>query len=234
MVAVWKKELRQYMVSVIGAVFLASYGGLIGYYFVMGNLMAMNGNIAVLFGSVYSTLMVLIPILTMRLFAEERKMRTDQLLFTSPISTYKIILGKFFAAYQIFVIGSIPVLIAAFILAYYGSFQPLELTGCLVGLCLAGGAFLSIGLFASAITESQVVAAIVSYLLMIFFWLIDYMKYYVHNFWMAKFLEYLSFQSHFRELSSGIFKFSTMSYFASVTVLMLGLTYIILESRRWK
>ena len=90
MVAVWKK----YVVSVIGAVFLASYGGLIGYYFVMGNLMAMNGNIAVLFGSVYSTLMVLIPILTMRLFAEERKMRTDQLLFTSPISIYKIILSN--------------------------------------------------------------------------------------------------------------------------------------------
>lgn len=72
MIAIWKKELHQYRVSMTGAVFLASYGGLIGYYFVVGNLLAMNGDITILFQSVYSTLLMLIPVLTMRLFAEDK------------------------------------------------------------------------------------------------------------------------------------------------------------------
>ncbi len=234
MTAVWKKELRQYRTSIIGAVFLASYGGLIGYYFVVGNLLAMNGDITVLFQSVYSTLIVLIPILTMRLFAEERKMRTDQLLFTSPVDIGMIILGKFFAALEMFCLGSLPIVLDVAVLAFYGCFQPLETAGCFAGLFLAGSGLLSMGLFASSLTENQVVAAIVSYLMMILLWLLDYLKYYVQGEWTAKLVGYLSFQIHFQELSSGIFSFSAVVYFTSLTALMLGLTCLVLESRRWK
>lgn len=234
MIAVWKKELRQYRTSIIGAVFLASYAGLIGYYFVVGNLFAMNGDITILFRSVYSTLMVLIPVLTMRLFAEERKMRTDQLLFTSPVDIGRIILGKFLAAFVIFCLGSVPIALDGAVLAFYGCFRPLETVGCFAGLLLAGSGLLAIGIFASALTENQVVAAIVSYVIMILLWLLDYLTYYVQGVWAARLIGYLSFQSHFRELSSGIFSISAVVYFTSLTGLMLGLTYLVLESRRWK
>lgn len=234
MLAVWKKELRQYRTSVIGAVFLAAYAGLIGYYFVIGNLLAMNGDITALFQSIYSTLMILIPVLTMRLFAEEKRMGTDQLLFTSPVDKGRIILGKFFAALVIFCVGSLPIVLDAAVLAYYGCFRLMETIGCFLGLFLGGSGLLAIGVFASSLTENQVVAAIVSYLIMIFLWLLDYLKYYVPGDRAARLLEYLSFQFHFTELSSGIFSASAFVYFTSLTGLMLGLTGLVLESRRWK
>ena len=232
MIAVWRKELHQYRTSIIGAVFLASYGGLIGYYFVVGNLLTMNGDITTLFQSVYSTMMILIPVLTMRLFAEERKLRTDQLLFTVPVELEKIIMGKFLAALVMFCLGGLPILLDAAVLAFYGCFRLSETIGCIAGLFLAGSGLLAIGIFAASLTESQVVAAIVSYLIMIFLWVLDYLKYYVQRAWIAKLLRYLSFQSHFQELSSGIFSFSTVVYFTSLTVFMLGLTRLVLESRR--
>ena len=222
MIAVWRKELHQYRTSIIGAVFLASYGGLIGYYFVVGNLLTMNGDITTLFQSVYST-MILIPVLTMRLFAEERKLRTDQLLFTVPVELEKIIMGKFLAALVMFCLGGLPILLDAAVLAFYGCFRLSETIGCIAGLFLAGSGLLAIGIFASSLTESQVVAAIVSYLIMIFLWVLDYLKYYVQRAWIAKLLRYLS---------SGIFSFSTVVYFTSLTVFMLGLTRLVLESRR--
>ena len=232
MIAIWKKELHQYRVSMTGAVFLASYGGLIGYYFVVGNLLAMNGDITILFQSVYSTLLMFIPVITMRLFAEEKKQRTDQILFTAPVALEKIILGKFLAALGMFCLGSLPLLFDAAVLAYYDCFRLLETVGCMAGLLLAGSGLLAIGLFASSLTESQVVAAIVSYIIMILLWLLDYLKYYAQKEVIVKLLEYLSFQSHFRELSSGIFSFSTVVYFTSLTVLMLGMTWLVLENRR--
>lgn len=233
MTAVLKKELRQYRASITGAVFLASYAGLTGYYFVVGNLLAVNGDITILFRSVYATLMLLMPVLTMRLFAEERKLRTDQLLFTSPVGYREIIMGKFLAAFVIFCLGSLPIILDVLVLAYYGCFRFLETVGCLLGLLLAGSGLLSIGLFASSLTENQVVAAIVSYLMMLLFWLLDYLKYHVQGAKAAKILEYLSFQSHFGELSSGIFSVTAVVYFMSLTSLMLGFTWLVLESRRW-
>ena len=86
MKAVFLKELRQYWNSLTGAVFLAAYALMIGYQFYVGNLLAQNGSVSRLFESVLSMLMFFIPILTMRLFAEEKKMHTDQLVFTAPVS----------------------------------------------------------------------------------------------------------------------------------------------------
>lgn len=234
MKAVWKKEIYQYATSMIGAVFLASYAGMVGYYFTVGNLLAADGSVAVLFHSIFSVLMVFIPMLTMRLFAEEKKLRTEQLIFTSPLSVFQIVMGKFLAAFCIFLVGSIPVILAVVILGYYGTFQLLETLGNWCGLCGAGAAFLAIGLFASSVTENQLVAAIMSYVIMLGLWMLDFLKYYVQNRWIAAAIEYLSFRAHFEELSAGIFSFSSIAYFISLTFLMLGWTQLILKSRRWK
>ncbi len=232
--AVWKKELYQYATSMIGAVFLASYAAMVGYYFTVGNLLAANGDVSALFHSIFSVLMVFIPMLTMRLFAEEKKLRTEQLIFTSPVSVSQIVMGKFLAAFCIFLVGSIPVILAIAILGYYGVFQCLETAGNLCGLCLAGAAFLSIGLFSSSVTENQLVAAIMSYVIMLGLWMLDFLKYYIQNRWLIAMIEYLSFRAHFEELSAGIFSFSSIAYFTTLTFLMLGWTQLILESRRWK
>lgn len=234
MTAVWKKEMRQYMTSVIGAVFLASYAGLTGYYFVVGNLLAGDGDASVLFHSIFSVLMVLIPMLTMRLFAEERKQYTEQLLLTAPVSVMKIVMGKFFAAACIFLIGSIPVILAVAVLAWYDCFHLLETVGNWCGLCVIGSTFLSIGMFSSSVTENQIVAAIMSYIILLGLWILDFLKYYVQNRWAVALIEYLSFRSHFDELAAGIFSFSTLVYFLTLTCFMLTWTQLILENRKWR
>ena len=153
--AIYQKEMRQYLTGFAGAVFLAAYAALIGYQFTVGNLLAQSGEISGLFSQIMSMLMFLVPILTMRLFSEEKKMRTDQLLLTSPVTISKIVSGKFLAALSMFLIGSLPLAAAAGVMRFYGVAFTLETAGNFAGLLLAGAAFISIGLFASAITETR-------------------------------------------------------------------------------
>ena len=232
MKAIYQKEMRQYLTSFAGAVFLAAYAALIGYQFTVGNLLAQNGEISGLFSQIMSMLMFLVPILTMRLFAEEKKMRTDQLLMTSPVTIGQIVSGKFMASLSMFVIGSLPLAAAGCIMRFYGVAFTLETAGNFAALLLAGAAFISIGLFASAITENQIVAAIVSYVMMIGLWLLDYLRLYAGQGLAGEALRFLSVRAHTAQLASGIFSLSTAVYFLGLTALMLGLTRTVMESRR--
>ena len=229
--AIYQKEMRQYLTGFAGAVFLAAYAALIGYQFTVGNLLAQSGEISGLFSQIMSMLMFLVPILTMRLFSEEKKMRTDQLLLTSPVTISKIVSGKFLAALSMFLIGSLPLAAAAGVMRFYGIAFTLETAGNFAGLLLAGAAFIAIGLFASAITENQIVAAIVSYVVMIGLWLLDYLRLYAAGF-AGEALRFLSVRAHTAQLASGIFSLSTAVYFIGLTALMLGLTRLVMESRR--
>lgn len=230
--AIYKKEMRQYAASPAGAVFLAAYAALIGYVFTVGNLLAQNGEIGTLFSQIMSMLMFLVPILTMRLMAEERKMRTDQLLLTAPVSIRGIILGKFLAALTVFALGSLPVLLAAGVLWYWGVPPSLQTLGCFAALLLAGAAFIAVGLLASALTENQIVAAIVSYAALIGGWMLDYVRAYIGGEAASQALAYLCVRAHAAQLASGIFSLSTLTFFVSLTALMLGLTELVMESRR--
>lgn len=232
MKAIYQKEMRQYLTSFAGAVFLAAYAALIGYQFTVGNLLAQSGEMSGLFSQIMSMLMFLVPILTMRLFAEEKKMRTDQLLMTSPVTIGQIVSGKFMASLSMFVIGSLPLAAAGCIMRFYGVAFTLETAGNFAALLLAGAAFISIGLFASAITENQIVAAIVSYVMMIGLWLLDYLRLYAGQGLAGEALRFLSVRAHTAQLASGIFSLSTAVYFLGLTALMLGLTRMVMESRR--
>ena len=230
--AIYKKEMRQYLTSFAGAVFLAAYAALIGYQFTVGNLLAQSGEISGLFAQIMSMLMFLVPVLTMRLLSEEKKMRTDQLLMTSPVSVAGIVSGKFLAALTMFMIGSLPLVLCAGVMAYYGVSPSLETAGNFAALLLAGAAFIAVGLFASAITENQIVAAIVSYVALIGLWLLDYLRLYVSHEGAAAALAYLSVRAHFAQLSGGVFALSTLTYFVSLTAMMLGLTVLAMDARR--
>ena len=232
MKAIYVKELRQYATSFAGAVFLAAYAVLIGYQFTVGNLLAQSGEISNLFFQIMTMLMFLVPILTMRLLSEEKKMRTDQLLLTSPVSIGKIVIGKFLAAFTMFLAGSIPLVIAAGLMWYYGVAPSLETAGNFAGLLLAGAAFISMGLLASAVTENQIVAAIVSYVALTGLWLLDYLRLYVSHEAAAKVISYLSVRAHFSRLASGVFGLSTLVYFLSLTGLMLGWTVLAMSHDR--
>lgn len=232
--AVFEKELKQYIAAPAGAVFLAAFFAFTGYYFTVGVLLPAHADLSGLFSSVFSVLMVLIPLLTMRSWAEERKQRTDQLLLTSPVPVRNLVLGKFLSAFVIFLLGSLSLIPPVVVLADLGSFDVLETAGNFAALFLIGGALISIGLFASALTENQIVAAVVSYVIMLGLWLLDYLRYYTGEGLLTKMIEYLSFRSHFSLLGSGVFTLAAAGYFLSLVVLMLTLTCLIIEHRRVK
>ncbi|WMJ83299.1 ABC transporter permease [Oscillospiraceae bacterium LTW-04] len=227
--AVFEKEFRQYASSMMGAIFLAAFFALTGYYFVIGNLYSQNGDISTLFTSVLMMSMFLCPALTMRLLAEEKKMGTDQMLFTAPVSLFDVVLGKFLACWCFFLCASLVIVLDIAILAAYGCFQPLVAIGNLVGLWLSGAAFLAIGMFLSSLTENQLVAAILTYSILLGLWLLDFLQSYLSNPILLGSVRYLSYRQHYAELSSGIFSLSTFVYCVGVCLLFLALTVLRLK-----
>lgn len=251
--AVIAKELRGYFVSpivyVVGAVFLLIFGLLSYLYIVFAGaqaiqLMQMQGGMAQinlndlvfrnLFASMRFVLLFILPILTMRLFAEERKLRTFEFLMTSPIGINDIVAGKFVSALLIYlgllgITGLVPTVLMLFSDFDWGP----VLTGYL-GMALLGALFLAVGLFASALTENQIVAAFVGFGILLTVWLIAGLGALLGDTPMGHIVSYVSFMEHYDRLVNGLIDTSDLVYFASGLALMLFLTHQVVDSARWK
>jgi ABC-2 type transport system permease protein len=250
--AVIAKELRGYFVSpilyVVGAVFLLIFGFLAYLYVVFAGaqaiqLMQMQGGAQInlndlvfrnLFASMRFVLLIILPILTMRLFAEERKLRTFEFLMTSPIGINEIVAGKFVSVFLVFLgllglTGLVPG-----VLTLFSDFDwnPV-LTGYLA-MALLGALFLAVGVFASALTENQIVAAFVSFGILLILWLISGLAAVFGDTPAGHALGYISFMEHYDRLVRGLVDTADLIYFASGLILMLFLTHRVVESARWK
>ena len=174
MLAIYKKELRQYFNSMIGFVFLAFFLVIIGIYTWAYNLSSGLGNFEVTLGGISFMYVLLIPILTMRIIAEENRQKTDQLLYTAPISLTKIIIGKYFAVMTLFSCAFIPICIYPLIIHMYGTDVRLAPAySSIIGFYLLGAATISIGLFISSLTESQVIASVISFITLLLTFLLS-------------------------------------------------------------
>ncbi len=251
--AIVAKELRSHFVSpvvyVVSAVFLLIFGVLsyvavvnagqqaVRLMQIQGAAAQLNLNDLVFRPTFYSTaivLMLVLPLLTMRLFAEERKLRTFELLMTSPIGTNEIVVGKFLGVYLIYLgllglTGIVPL-----VLSLFSSFDwhPV-LTGYL-GLALLGAVFLATGLLASTLTENQIVAAFLGFGLLILIWLFGALGSILGDTPMGHTISYLSYLEHFDRLVRGLIDTKDLVYYASSLVLMLFLAHRVVESHRWK
>ena len=174
MVAIYKKELRQYFNSMIGFVFLAFFLVIIGIYTWAYNLSSGLGNFEVTLGGISFMYVLLVPILTMRIVAEENRQKTDQLLYTAPVSLTKIIVGKYFAVLTLFSCAFIPICIYPLIIHMYGTDVRLAPAySSIIGFYLLGAATIAIGLFISSLTESQVIASVVSFITLLLTFLLS-------------------------------------------------------------
>ena len=174
MLAIYKKELRQYFNSMIGFVFLAFFLVLIGIYTWAYNLSSGLGNFEVTLGGISFMYVLLVPILTMRIVAEENRQKTDQLLYTAPVSLTKIIVGKYFAVLTLFSCAFIPICIYPLIIHMYGTDVRLAPAySSIIGFYLLGAATIAIGLFISSLTESQVIASVVSFITLLLTFLLS-------------------------------------------------------------
>jgi ABC-2 type transport system permease protein len=251
--AILAKELRSYFVSpvvyVVGAIFLLIFG-VLSYLAVVnaGNqairLMQLQGTAAQLnlndlvfrptFYSAAVVLMLVLPLLTMRLFAEEKKLRTFELLLTSPIGVNEIVAGKFLGAYAIYLGLLLLTGIVPLILSVYSSFDWTPVLTGYLGLALLGALFVAIGLLASAVTENQIVAAFLSFGILLLVWLLGGLGSILGDTPLGNAMSYLSFIEHYDRLVRGLLDTRDLLYYLSGLILTLFAAHQVVESHRWK
>lgn len=164
MLAIYKKELRTYFTSMIGYVFIALFLAIIGIYFYRDNLLSRVANFEYTVAQFSFIFVLLIPLLTMRLMAEENKQKTDQLLLTSPVTAGDIIIGKYFAVLTVLCFVIAIICTYPLIMTLYGDVPFATSYASLIGFMLLGGAYIAMGLFLSSLTDSQVVAAVITFI----------------------------------------------------------------------
>ena len=233
MTAIYKREMRSYFTSPLGYVYLCAYLFMAGLFFKMYMIDYGSSNIAYFFSGSLIVYMFLVPILTMRLFSEEKKSKTDQILLTSPVSVTGIVMGKFLAAMSVFTIALIPTSVAIMIIGSYSSISVGMTIGNYVAVLFLGMAFIAIGCFLSAITESQVVAAVLSFTVMMCLYFLDNLVSSVSSTLLSNIVSFISVYDRYSDFTSGLFSLSSIVYYISVAVIFLFLTVRIIEKRRW-
>jgi len=232
MKAAYLKELRAYFTSMIGYIYLSVFLLISGYLFTTGNLLSQNGDIKSYFASIFSIVIFLVPILTMRLFSEERKLRTLQLLYTLPVSIGGIVIGKFLATLSVFCIGLAITLLYPLILAWFGSVEGMVVLGNYLGMIILVSACIAIGLFISALTENQIIAAVMTYSVLLALWLLDSAGQDIVKGLPGKMVSYLSLNAHYREFTYGILNPAGMMYFITLTALFLVFSIMVIDARK--
>lgn len=160
MSAIFKREFGNYFCSFIGYAFLTVFVLVTAIYFSIYNVMSLSPDYHLILSNVVIVLLILVPIITMRLFSEESKQKTDQLLLTAPVKVYEIVLAKFFAASALFAMGLIITLIFPIILSFFGNVPTGQIISAYVGFLFMGMCFIAVGIWVSSLTDNQVVAGI--------------------------------------------------------------------------
>lgn len=233
MKAVFKKEMRSYFTSVIGYVFLVIYLAVGGAVFAYTTLFSMSADVTPFFTYMLLFSAVVLPLLTMKSFSEERKIKTEQLLLTSPVSIIGMVFGKLLAAYVMFA-GAIIINSAYFLLLnYYAAVKFLILFGNLIAILLVGLVFISVGIFVSSLTENQLAAAIGTIAILLAFLLIGVLNTLLpSSYWLRYVLDFFSIFSRFQGFANGYFDFASVFYYLSVAAIFIYLTIRVYDRRR--
>ncbi len=254
--AIFQKDLKSYFISPIAYVVIAIFLVISGFIFfnllsafnyrlmqllqfktqMPGVELTINLNdwiLNPLFNNLGVTLLLMIPALTMKLFSEEKKTGTFELIMTSPVTILQVVMGKFFACLSLLLIMLFLTLQYPMILYIYGNPDLGPVYTSYIGLLLLGATFISIGLFASALTENQIIAAIVSFGTLLTLWIISWLGDNVGGRW-GEIISYFSFFEHVNNLIKGIFDTKDIIFYLSSTFLGLFLTFQVIESQRWK
>lgn len=228
---IFRREFRSYFDSPIAYIVLMFFLLVSGYFFT-SNLFLMNqASLRTLFGIVPLLFVFFIPAISMRLIAEEKKSGTIELLFTAPIRDSEIVLGKYLAAFGLILVLLAFTLIYAFSVSALGDMDGGQVVAGYVGLLLIGAAYLAIGVFASSITENQIVAFIVALAISFFFFILDKILFFVPAS-IASILEYLAIEYHFQNIARGVIDSRNVIYYLSMIFVGLMLASHALSRRK--
>ena len=234
MLAVFKKELKGYFTCVIGYVFLVLFLAVAAAAFCYTTLFAMSADVSSYFTIMLILCAVMLPILTMKSFSEERKMKTEQLLMTSPLSITSMVMGKLLACYAVFSAAVIFTSLYFLILTPYAILKVNLLIGNIVALLLVGLVFISIGLFVSSLTENQLSAAIGTMGIILAFLAIGLIGSFIPTeYWIRSVFDALSVMTRFGGFTAGYFALSSVVYYLSVSAVFVYLTVRVFDRRRY-
>lgn len=229
------RELKAYILSPLAWLIIALFAALTGFIFVAVVLGSRQANLTPMFGWFAVLALILTPALTMRLFSEEYKLGTMELLLTSPARDWQIVVGKFLAAWVGFAILLIPTLWQVLILKRYGDPDLGILGSSYLGVLLLGAAFVGVGMFASALTQNQFVAYIIGMVVLLFLWVADAPASAMgQTDIIANFLRQISLPGQFTDFFAGIIDLQHLMYFVSLALISIVVTTLIVSSRRWR
>ena len=230
-----KKELKSYFNSAVAYVVFAMFLILSGYFFSVILLVTKNASLE---GALYNTtitLLFLVPLITMKLFAEERKLGTLEVLMTKPVRDFEVVLGKFLASLSFLLIMFASTGVYALILFKYGNPDVGPIWSGYLGLILLGACFAALGIFASTLTENQIIAAVLSFAFILLLWIVNWIS---GNLELSdrinELLNYLSLAGHFDDFVKGVIDLKNVIFYVSFIAFWLFVTTKSIGVRKWK
>ncbi|HHV51657.1 MAG TPA: ABC transporter permease subunit [Clostridiales bacterium] len=232
--AVFKREFRAFFTSPVGYVVLAALGFFAGLFFYAANILGLSSDLSPVFSSMFTFILMILPLVTMRLLSDEKRQKTDQALLTSPVSLTGIVLGKYFAALLVYSLFLLEMIVFAMIIAFQVTPDWTIFLGNCIGILLIGGFIISIGILISSLTESQLIAAIGTLAISFVLLLMDGIAYQFSNYKiLTTIVNFLSISSRYSNFTSGIIAYDDIIYFVSMQALILFLTVRVLDRKRW-
>ncbi len=235
--AIYKKEMRAYFTTPIGYIFAAALLLVSAVAFCYTTIQSATRDTQSYFTLMIFVFIILVPILTMKSFSEERRTKTEQMLLTSPVSLTGMVMAKFFAAMTM-LMGTMLLTVVYYIpfALYKGEYAASGvaiLVGDMIALFLIGSAFVGVGLLVSSLTENQMVACVVTIVVLLAFLVVSFANSYIDSYFIRSILNWISIFSRFGNFTNGIFDFGAIVYYASITAVSVFLTVRVYEKRRW-
>ena len=234
MTAIYVRELKSYFLTPIGYIFCGVFLVVSGLAFAECTLLAQStSSVGEYFVWMMAIFAVLLPLLTMKLFSEDRKSRTDQILLTSPVSVFGIVMGKYLAALTVFAV-TLLVNSFNFVLLYvYGAPNTVSIIMNVIGVFLLGAAFIAIGVFLSSLTENQLIAAVSAIGVNAAMLLISLVAGKIETTGLRTVLKWFSVIDRFTPFTNQMLDVSAIIYYVSLAAVFLFLTDRVIEKRRW-
>lgn len=233
MTAIIKREMYSYFCSPVAYVVIAIFLFFSGLFFQMVCLMGDTSNLTYVFNNMFLIIALLTPMMCMKLLSDEKRLKTDQALLTSPVSILGIVMGKFLSACILYLICLSIYIIYGFVISFFVAPQWSVIICNFIGIFILGCALISIDTFLSSLTESQMIAAITGFAVGLLVYLLDNMASAIPVEFLSKAVKAMSFMSHYQNFTMGQLSIADIVFFLSVIALFVFLTVRVIEKKRW-
>ncbi len=232
MPAIYERELKAYFKSPVAYIVIGFFILLTSVFYYLGNIYTRSADLSSLFGNMGIFLLFITPLLTMKSLSEDRKIGTEVLLTTSPTKLYSIVLGKYLASLSVFLVITLITLIYPVILSFYSRPSVFHILGGYLGFIFLGASMLSVGVFASSLTENQIIAAVISFVSLLIIMVLQPFGFMAGGI-ISKIMNWFSLFSRFDDFGRGILDLRPIIYYLSFVFVFLFLTVRVLEKRSW-